>query len=110
MSKTPHTPGRWRIYKDKYALFEKNRFVISEDGVLIADTYADYPDTNLGLPEEEEFPANARLIAAAPDMLEAAEKVLARWERGDLAEAIRELAFAVSNARGETQTKRKPAR
>ncbi len=27
--------------------------------------------TNLGLPQDEEFPANARLIAAAPEMLEA---------------------------------------
>lgn len=39
-----------------------------------------------------------RLRLAAPDLLAAAEKVVARWERGDLAEAVRDLAAAIAKA------------
>jgi hypothetical protein len=44
--------------------------------------------------------ANAHLIAAAPRLLEASEAVLANWERGDLAAAVRELADAIADAKG----------
>ena len=40
---------------------------------------------------------------AARDLLEAAEKVVARWEHGDLAEAVRELQKAIALARGEAR-------
>jgi hypothetical protein len=40
-----------------------------------------------------------RLRLAADDLLEAAEKVVARWERGDLAEAVRELDAAIVKAK-----------
>jgi hypothetical protein len=40
-----------------------------------------------------------RLRLAASDLLEAAEKVVARWERGDLAEAVRGLAGAIAKAK-----------
>lgn len=43
---------------------------------------------------------NARLIAAAPDLLEAGRLVLARWESGDLAEAVRLLGAAAAKAEG----------
>jgi hypothetical protein len=41
-----------------------------------------------------------RLRLAASDLLEAAEMVIARWERGDLAEAVRKLDAAVAKAKG----------
>jgi hypothetical protein len=34
--------------------------------------------------------------------LEAAEKVVSRWEKGDLAEAARELDAAIAKAKGRT--------
>lgn len=40
-----------------------------------------------------------RLRLAASGLLAAAEKVVARWERGDLAGAVRELAAAIAKAR-----------
>ncbi len=40
-----------------------------------------------------------RLRLAARDLLEAAEKVVSRWERGDLAAAVRELDAAVAKAK-----------
>jgi hypothetical protein len=44
--------------------------------------------------------ANAMLIAAAPELLDAAEQVIANWESGDLAAAVRNLAAAVLTAKG----------
>ena len=44
--------------------------------------------------------ANARLIAGAPALFEAGLRVIDCWERGDLAEAVRALGFAVTEARG----------
>ena len=41
-----------------------------------------------------------RLRLAARDLLDAAELVVARWERGDLAEAVRELDAAIAKAKG----------
>jgi hypothetical protein len=41
-----------------------------------------------------------RLRLAARDLLEAAELVVARWERGDLAEAVRGLDAAIAKAKG----------
>jgi len=41
-----------------------------------------------------------RLRLAASDLLAAAELVVARWERGDLAGAVRQLAAAIAKAKG----------
>jgi hypothetical protein len=40
------------------------------------------------------------LRLAAPNLLQAAEKVIARWEQGNLAEAVRELEAAITEAKG----------
>jgi hypothetical protein len=40
-----------------------------------------------------------RLRNVASDLLEAAEMVVARWERGDLAEAVRKLDAAIAKAK-----------
>jgi hypothetical protein len=42
-----------------------------------------------------------RLGLAAEDLLYAAEQVIACWEHGDLAEAVRNLAAVIATARGE---------
>jgi hypothetical protein len=41
-----------------------------------------------------------RLRLAARGLLDAAELVVARWERSDLAEAVRELSAAIAKAKG----------
>jgi hypothetical protein len=41
-----------------------------------------------------------RLNMAAQDLLDAAQLVIDRWERGDLAEAVRELSAAIAKAKG----------
>ena len=42
---------------------------------------------------------NMRLRNAARDLLDAAELVVARWERGDLAAAVRDLDAAIAKAK-----------
>jgi hypothetical protein len=63
MSNTQHTPGPW-IYDDRYVN------VIAEDGRAIAGR----PAWSSLSPDSEE--ADARLIAAAPELLEACEAAL----------------------------------
>ncbi len=46
-----------------------------------------------------ESEANARLIAAAPELLAAGELVVERWCKGDLAEAVNLLNAAIEKAR-----------
>jgi hypothetical protein len=46
------------------------------------------------------FDDDMRLRLAARDLLDAAELVVARWERGDLAEAVRGLSAAIAKAKG----------
>ena len=41
-----------------------------------------------------------RLRLAATDLLSAAEKILDRWQNGDIGEAIHELAAAIAKAKG----------
>lgn len=47
--------------------------------------------------------ADARLIAAAPELLEACRAVVDRWERGDLAEAARMCEAAIELATEDLQ-------
>lgn len=62
MSKTAHTPGPWMVLPETNTGREGQFCILTENGprLDIASTYG-WPDT----PKE----ANARLIAAAPDML-----------------------------------------
>ncbi len=66
MSTTKHTPGPWALYPYPTRPYFTQVHV---NGAAIADVYAS------GLLKPEETTANARLIAAAPDLL-AALKVL----------------------------------
>lgn len=69
MSNTKHTPGPWSIFRDGDNLIIEtiplNRFS------AIAEITG-----GRGLEEDE---ANARLIAAAPELLEALEQILTRF-------------------------------
>ena len=65
MSKPKHTPGPWRVTLPDECI------VTNDDGHEVADCSAWYE----GFPET--CAANARLIAAAPDMLAALKKIIA---------------------------------
>jgi hypothetical protein len=84
------TPGPWLVDHRKGSL----SYVKAATGEPIASCSWKHG--------QEDVPAiaNARLIATAPRLLSAGEAVLANWERGDLAAAVRELADAIAEAKG----------
>jgi hypothetical protein len=87
------------------ALRKALRFVREREGELEFERYDDCPVYEIAIRHDgsDELAVwlddDERLRLAARDLLAAAEKVIARWERGDLAEAVRELAGAIAKAR-----------
>lgn len=69
--------------------YERNDYAINEIEVCDADgeTLIVWLDNDL------------RVRLAAPELLAAAENVVANWERGDLAAPVRELAAAIATAK-----------
>jgi len=51
-------------------------------------------------PINETVEADARLYAASPKLLEAAEHLIETWDHGDIGEAIKRLADVVAEAKG----------
>jgi hypothetical protein len=68
-----HTPGPWTVYDDSND-GKTNRIEIAARGKTVARIYQSVP--------EEDLP-NARLIAAAPDLLEALKMAVSALERSD---------------------------
>ena len=87
----PHTPGPWFYNRDEGGI---HGHVISTGDYIICDL----PDAgDAAAPQTE---ANARLISVAPDLFDAAMRVIDRWSSGDLAGAIRALDAAIAEAKG----------
>ena len=66
MSETKHTPPPWRYYRGSYPV---GPAIVPAKGPAIISFFNECPD----LRSESEHEANARLIAAAPDLLAALE-------------------------------------
>ena len=67
MSKRAHTPGPWNYSLSNIA-FTAGAITFGSDTTLIGEVYGKNGDTEYS--PEEEMKANARLIAAAPALLE----------------------------------------
>lgn len=102
---TQHTPGPWASsdqFRDEGApLFVATMARTGNERRIVCRI----SNKVSGRPLEDEDYANARLIAAAPDLLEAAQKVLSN-KRGEddwliLAVHCQELAAAIAKATGE---------
>ena len=96
-----HTPGPWTPFFNDQAIGVSTK---RSDIAWVWNKNAGLGDS---LRSREEDEANARLIAAAPDLLEAAQKVLSH-KRGEddwliLAVYCRELEAAIAKATGEQQ-------
>ena len=90
---TTHTPGPWHINQVR-----NHPFVSSVNGERIADCGPD-DDNWLGWESEEQAPANARLIAAAPCLLAACLLALEKLETtGEYPGIAKELADAITKA------------
>ena len=61
----------WKI--DSEVSGEPNRYVVDENGRLIADCYAD-SQFDFSLPDPDEVKRNIALVVAAPELLAALEK------------------------------------
>jgi K+/H+ antiporter YhaU regulatory subunit KhtT len=96
-----HTPAPWRAGTG--ITNDGARVVVSEDG-RIADVHVrdeNAPKKNLWQFEDAEREANARLIAAAPDLLAALENIN-KFPR--VPEVVREVCrAAIAKAKGETK-------
>jgi hypothetical protein len=64
MTETQHTPGPWSVIDTIYRTFH----IVDHEGVFVADTDR----------------CNARLIAAAPELLAALQAVADYWAGGDV--------------------------
>jgi hypothetical protein len=90
---TEHTPGPWQ---------QSWHFIVAPDpggihpDIYLAEIAGEDSEGRVTSPEQQE--ANGRLIVAAPDLLAACRMVVARWERGNLAEAARACQSAVELA------------
>lgn len=90
--RTTHTPGPWKVYAPR-----------NDDVWVIAA----HPICRCSMAATTETKANARLISAAPDLLEAAEARLNEWhslsvnmERKE-PESVKLARSAISKAKGE---------
>jgi len=70
-----HTPGPWKIWVDDFGII-----CVESKDTIIANNLLDTNDKDLSPEEIEEYTNNARLIAAAPDLLEACKYVVS-WHR-----------------------------
>lgn len=80
MGKINHTPGPWRLKRGQRHSPEECDITIAGDVFLLAD---------ISGPNYEHCEANARLIAAAPELLEALKEMV-RWhiKRGPFDEPL----------------------
>ena len=96
MSDTKHTQGPWRT------LWGQDTMAVeTADDRIVAS--ADFDDDDDGIPYDE-CKANANLIAAAPDLLEACEWMLEHCDQGGVVgkEPCDNARAAIAKARGET--------
>jgi len=91
---------------------ERARALAESDPDIVLDQYfeaSDCPINEIEVCDDEHdelavwHDDHLRLELAAPDLLDAAELVVARWERGDLAGAVRQLHAAIAKAKGGAQ-------
>ena len=99
-----HTNGPWVVGEKKNVSGILNIEILGEHGYsLVANCYG----TTTGLADwyagARHVDANARLIAAAPDMLEALRGVVDAYENGGMIEPIFAARAAIAKATGETK-------
>ena len=99
-----HTPAPWRVSSESPRIIKKDyRAIGSDAGFLIASTMGN--DNSGFYASEQEADANARLIAAAPELLEALEELITATQHLDQChQATADKArAAIAKAKGEEQ-------
>jgi hypothetical protein len=101
-----HTPGPWHTGKEMERGLDLRKNIYNSKGEFIAAVVS-----SAGLRSEHENRANARLIAAAPDLLAACEMARDAFRilstsfvyDPEFTELERVLNAAIANAKGETE-------
>lgn len=112
-----HTPGPWRVVRgpvgDPITIADSGEYVtgpgLNTSGGVIAEVRRSFIRYRAGSPTEwarleacdQPAEANARLIAAAPELLEAARHAAMEWRlHGQLTDSCRVLERAIAKAEG----------
>ena len=111
------TPGPWKI-AGGLSEHSASIDIYSESGLWVGVAHGCHDKTKTcgcpgeevpGFPTDEEAIANARLIAAVPDLLEAAEGLLgcpsltlAMFQSGEVTKAVKKLKEVIARATEET--------
>jgi hypothetical protein len=98
--KTTHTPGPWEVRHGSGIDFT----IRTDDFGMICKGVFPSCDSETMDEHEMTWKANANLIAAAPDLLEACKAIITNWENGNLAEAANMCRKAIQKATDEDQT------
>lgn len=93
-----HTPGPWHIYNDS----QVEHVGIEAENVSIVIFGADDDDAGVRGRNTEEAIANAHLIAAAPELLEALESVSCQSDLQMPADVWKKVLSAIAKAKGAT--------
>lgn len=90
-----HTPGPWQFLPHRASLVHS---VVSQNSGIICEVYISEPDKIAA-------DANANLIAAAPDLLEACQQLMEFWDNGTPvhpgAEIVDDVRRAIAKATGQ---------
>ena len=94
-----HTPGPWKLNTDGDTGMNDSGCILDSIGhVIVTDIYGTFKNGRT----TGEAEANARLIAAAPEMLEALYQALARLEAAGLEDTTTDIIkTAIAKATGE---------
>jgi len=92
-----HTPGSWRIYGENYIEASSEDDHIGPIAEIRSDLAYPYSDSRVAATRE----ANARLIAAAPELLNLAELVVDLDTPEDMAELRAMATKLIAKIRGE---------
>lgn len=90
------TPRLWIAVRSQEPVYpeNENEWQVIEDGIGVMIAI-------LAGPLDTEVAGNARVMAAALDLLHAAKAVISCWESGNLAEAVHWLSSAIARAEGK---------
>lgn len=94
-----HTPGPWSVSESirKRVIGEREQEIVTADGQMVALLYDENWD-----PRGETDAANARLIAAAPDLLAACEEFVRKVDCGEAfsTRSYQQMKAAIAKAKG----------
>lgn len=94
MSESKHTPGPWMVMDGTYGFGTELGVCEVKTEYFVAGIVADIPEL------EDRARANANLIAAAPEMLEALHKIEQQLDYGQIDAARRLATDAIAKAEG----------